>query len=201
MKVAVLQYNAGNVCSVMGALRRVGVEALLTSSPDEIRSADRVIFPGQGEAATTMRHLRETGLDRIIAGLTQPVLGICIGQQLLCAHSEEGNTDCLNLFPEIPVKKFVAKKEFAMKVPHMGWNTLEQAKTSLFQSVKDDSYVYFVHSYYVPVCPWTIAETQYGDVRFSAAMRRGNFFATQFHPEKSGAVGEKILTNFLDLEL
>lgn len=201
MKVAILQYNAGNVCSVVNALRRVGVEPLLTADAQEIRTADRVIFPGQGEAATTMRHLRETGLDRIILGLKQPVLGICIGQQLLCAHSEEGDTDCLNLFPEISVRKFIPQKNLMMKVPHMGWNTLERAKSPLFHDVEDGSFVYYVHSYYVPLCPWTIAETQYAKVRFSAAMRHDNFFATQFHPEKSGEVGERILMNFIEMNV
>ena len=201
MKTAIIQYNAGNICSVINALRRIGVDPLVTSNPEEIRSADRVIFPGQGEAATTIAHLKRTGLDRIITELRQPVLGICIGQQLLCEHSDEGNTPCLNIFEGSRVQKFVAPEGVNLKVPHMGWNTIENTSSPLFKNLAPESYVYFVHSFYAPVCEWTIAETTYGGIPFSAAMQRGNFFATQFHPEKSGTVGEQILTNFMQLEL
>ena len=198
---AIVQYNAGNICSVINALRRIGVEPIVTSNPEEIMSADRVIFPGQGEAATTIAHLKRSGLDRVIKELRQPVLGICIGQQLLCEHSDEGDTPCLNVFEGSRVQKFIAPEGVNLKVPHMGWNTIENTHSPLFKDLALDSYVYFVHSFYAPVCEWTIAETNYGGIPFSAAMRRDNFFATQFHPEKSGTVGEQILTNFMQLDL
>ena len=196
MNVVLIQYNAGNVCSVEYALRRLGVEPVLTANPELIRKADRVIFPGVGEAAYTMNYLQQHGLDALIKSLRQPVLGICLGMQLMCSHSEEGDVDCLDIF-HVPVKRFIPSASAHEKVPHMGWNTLEQTKTSLFKGFDDGKYVYFVHSYYVPVCEATAAVTHYIHP-FSAALRQDNFFAAQFHPEKSGSVGERILQNFLD---
>ena len=215
MKVAIVKYNAGNIFSVVHALQRIGVEPLLTDSAKELRSADRVVFPGQGEASGAMHYLRERGLDEVIRSLTQPVLGICIGQQLMCRHSEEGDTDCLGIF-DADVKRFVPLRH-EDKIPHMGWNSLSPCfplpmseSTSpavaapLFKSLpqrgsrEGTPFVYFVHSYYVPVCRDTIAVCDYIHP-FSAAMQKDNFFATQFHPEKSGAVGQQILRNFLEL--
>lgn len=178
----------------------MGVEPLLTDSAEELRSADKAIFPGQGEASGAMHYLRERGLDEVIRSLTHPVLGICIGQQLMCRHSEEGNVDCLGIF-DAEVKRFVPLRH-EDKIPHMGWNTLhfaqsEELKSSLFEGL-DGEFVYFVHSFYVPVCKDTAAVTEYIHP-FSAAMQKDNFYATQFHPEKSGAVGQRILKNFLEL--
>lgn len=194
MKVAVVKYNAGNIHSVMNALKRVGVEPILTDNADELRGAERVVFPGQGEASHAMSYLRSHGLDQVICSLTQPVLGICIGQQLMCEHSEEGDVDCLGIFPA-NVCRFQPQCH-EQKVPHMGWNQLEDIKDSLLKGLDEGAFAYFVHSFYVPVCDFTIATTQH-ILPFSAAMRKGNFMATQFHPEKSGSVGERILTNFL----
>lgn len=196
MNVAVVKYNAGNIYSVLHALQRLGVEAVLTDEAKTLTEADRVIFPGQGEASNAMAYLRERGLDRLIRELRQPVLGICIGQQLMCSHSEEGNVDCLGIF-DVPVLRFRPQAP-QDKVPHMGWNQLERPVTPLFRGFQGGEFVYFVHSFYVPVCPWTAAETQYIQP-FSAALHRDNFYATQFHPEKSGSVGERILRNFLEL--
>ena len=196
-----MKYNAGNIFSVVHALQRMGVEPLLTDSPEALRRADRVVFPGQGEASNAMHYLREHGLDRIIPSLAQPVLGICIGQQLMCRHSEEGDVDCLGIF-DAEVKRFVPQRH-EDKIPHMGWNTIHNPQFSihnnpLFEGL-DGEFVYFVHSYYVPVCKDTAAVTEY-ILPFSAAMHKDNFYATQFHPEKSGAVGQQILKNFLLLE-
>lgn len=196
MKVAVVKYNAGNIYSVIHALQRMGVEPVLTDDASELRRADRVLFPGQGEASTAMRYLRERGLDEVIRRLTQPVLGICIGQQLLCRHSEEGDVDCLGIF-DAEVKRFCPERH-EDKVPHMGWNQIERPSSMLFDSFSGGEYVYFVHSYYVPLCRETIATTQYIQP-FSASLHKDNFYATQFHPEKSGSVGEQILRNFLRL--
>lgn len=193
MKVAIVKYNAGNIRSVDHALRRLGVAAHITDDPEEIISADRVIFPGVGEASSTMEFLRRRGMDRLIAGLTRPVLGICLGQQLMCRWSEEGDTPCIGIF-DAPVRRFPPGE----KVPHMGWNSLESVRGRLFEGIGPGSYVYFVHSYYVPVCEETAAATLYM-VPFSAAMEKGNFYATQFHPEKSGETGQRILSNFLNL--
>ena len=196
MNVAVIDYNAGNIYSVIHALERLGITPTLTNVPEKIIGSDKVIFPGQGEASSAMAYLREHNLDRVIKELKQPILGICIGQQLMCAHSEEGDVDCLGIF-NVPVLRFQPQRH-EDKVPHMGWNALENVKSSLFQNFKGGEYVYFVHSYYVPVCDWTIAQTEY-IAPFSAALHRGNFYSTQFHPEKSGSVGEQILKNFLTL--
>ena len=194
MKVAVVKYNAGNIQSVMNALRRVGVDPVLTDNPVELRIADRVIFPGQGEASHAMEYLQTHGLDQVIKSLTQPVLGICIGQQLMCEHSEEGNVDCLGIFPAQELRFHPQKHE--QKVPHMGWNQLENVQDPLLEGINEGAVVYFVHSFYVPTTDYTIATTNH-ILSFSSAMRKGNFMATQFHPEKSGSVGERILTNFL----
>ncbi len=196
MKVAVVKYCAGNIYSVVHALQRMGVEPVLTDDAAQLRAADCVVFPGQGEAATAMRYLKERGLDEVIRSLTQPVLGICIGEQLMCSHSEEGDVDCLGIF-DVPVVRFQPESR-RDKVPHMGWNQLETLSTPLFNGLDDGEYVYFVHSYYVPVCDATIATTHY-IAPFSAALHKDNFYATQFHPEKSGSVGERILKNFLSL--
>ncbi len=196
MKVVIIRYNAGNICSVDYALKRLGVEAEISADPAVIRSADKVIFPGVGEAETTMVHLKATGLDKLIKDLKQPVLGICLGMQLMCKHSEEGNADCLGIF-DAEVKRFVPKRH-EDKVPHMGWNTITNTNSALFTGFDKDEFVYFVHSYYVPVNEHTAATTDYIHP-FSAALHKDNFYATQFHPEKSGSVGERILKNFLDL--
>lgn len=196
MKVVIVKYNAGNIRSVINACKRIGIDAILTDDPEEIRSADKVIFPGQGEASTTMQYLRERGLDKVILSLKQPVLGICIGMQLLCRHSEEQDTDCLGIF-DVDVKRFVPKSH-EDKVPQMGWNQIYDTKTELYAGFEKPEFVYFVHSYYVPLCEDTIATTDYVQP-YSSSLHKGNFYATQFHPEKSGSVGERILKNFINL--
>ena len=198
MNVAIIKYNAGNIYSVVNAVKRLGITPEVTDSAEDIMKADRVLFPGQGEAKSTMAYLRDHHLDDLIRNLKQPVLGICIGQQLMCRHSEEGNMDCLGIF-DTDVKKFQPSRH-EDKVPHMGWNTLENLSGPLFQDLNEKDFVYFVHSYYVPVTPYTTATTNY-IVPFSASLQKDNFFATQFHPEKSGSIGERILQNFIDLKL
>jgi len=194
MKVAIVKYNAGNIRSVDHALKRLGVEAVITDDHELIASAERVIFPGVGEAAGTMKYLKERGLDTLLKGLNTPVLGICLGQQLMCSWSEEGDTSCIGIFDQ-PVIHFPENK---LKVPHMGWNSLEKVNGELIPGELEGAYVYFVHSYYVPACEDTAAETTYM-LPFSAAMQKDNFYATQFHPEKSGDPGELILKQFLKL--
>jgi len=196
MQVAVIKYNAGNIHSVVHGLHRIGIEPIITDDKALIRSADKVIFPGVGEASSTMAYLREHNLDELIVSLKQPVLGICIGLQLMCRYSEEGNTDCLGIF-DTDVKRFIPQRH-EDKVPHMGWNTLQHFSTPLFNGVEDASYVYYVHSFYASVCNQTIAQTNYL-LNFSAALHKDNFYATQFHPEKSSLVGEQVLTNFITL--
>lgn len=193
--IAVIDYNAGNIRSVLYALERIGVEHVLTSNHEVIRKADKVIFPGVGAAASTMAHLNETGLTDLIRSLKQPVFGICVGMQLLCAHSEEGNVDCIGIFPE-RVKKFQALN--GDKVPHMGWNNVSLTDNNDWVSPEvDDEYCYYVHSYYVEPGPHTVATTEYCGVEYAAMLRKDNFYAAQFHPEKSAAVGERIIRDFL----
>ena len=193
MQVAIVKYNAGNVYSVVNALRRLGIEPLLTDDTEQLQRADRVLFPGQGHAGEAMEYLKARRLDEVIRDLKQPVFGICVGQQLLCRHSEEGDVDCIGIF-DADVKRFQPQRH-EEKVPCMGWNNLHNVKGPLFE---ENTYVYFVHSYYVPLCEHTAAVADY-ILPYSAAMHKDNFYACQFHPEKSGAVGEQILKNFLAL--
>jgi glutamine amidotransferase len=194
MKVAIVKYNAGNTGSVANALRRLGVEPLITDQPDELTAADKVIFPGVGEASSAMRHLREKGLDAVIPSLTRPVLAICLGMQLLCESSDENDTECLGILP-YTVRPF---QNDVLKVPQIGWNNISQLRSQLFVGIRDESWVYFVHGYYVEICNETIAVSDYGTA-FSAALSIGNFFGVQFHPERSGDVGERIIENFLNM--
>lgn len=195
IKVAIVKYNAGNIYSVYCAVKRLGAEAVITDDPELLRSADCVIFPGVGEARAAMEYLRATGLDKVLLDLKQPVLGICIGMQLLCQHSEEGDIDCLGVF-DVPVEKFVPS-DSSLKVPQMGWNTVASRNEGLFAGIETESYFYYVHSYRVPVCQYTIATTDYSEL-YSAAIHKDNFWAVQFHPEKSGPKGEQLLKNFLN---
>ncbi len=197
MEVAIVKYNAGNIYSVVNALRRLGIEPLITDEAEALQRADRVLFPGQGNARTTMDYLRSHHLDELIRDLQQPVLGICVGQQLLCSHSEEGDVDCIGIFPT-EVKRFQPQRH-EEKVPAIGWNALNKVSSPLFKNISEDDYVYFVHSYYVPTCEYTIAEAGY-ITPYSAALHKDNFWATQFHPEKSGKVGEQLLRNFLEIK-
>ena len=193
MKVAVIKYNAGNIRSVGFALERLGIRVEITDDFELIRNADKVIFPGVGEAGTTMNYLKVNGLDVLLKELKQPVLGICLGQQLMCSASQEGDTKCIGIF-DVPVLRFPP----AQKVPHMGWNSLFDLKGDIFRELPQGCHVYFVHSFYVPICGNTTASCEY-IVKFSAALQKDNFFATQFHPEKSGDIGHTILKNFIDL--
>ena len=196
MTVAIIQYNAGNTRSVSFALERLGIVPLVTDNIEEIQTADKVIFPGVGEASTAMQYLKERNLDSIIKNLTQPVLGICLGMQLLCKHSEENNTDCLGIF-DCNVHRF-SFPDKELKVPHVGWNDIKNTASLLFSNIEMEAYCYFVHSYYATQCEQTIAETTYG-ITFSAALQKNNFYGLQFHPEKSAGVGEQILKNFLNI--
>jgi len=203
MKVAIIKYNAGNVQSVLYALQRLCTNAIVTDNFDEIISADRVIFPGVGNAASAMEYLKDKKLDKLIVSLKQPVLGICLGLQLLCNFSEEGDTKCLGIFNSV-VKKFndsvfQNKNLVPYKIPHMGWNTIGHLSFPLMNKVAENSYVYFVHSYYAEISDETIATTDYINP-FSAAMQKNNFFGVQFHTEKSGMAGEQILKNFLNIQ-
>lgn len=196
MNVAIVKYNAGNIYSVVNALRRLGIEPLLTDNAEELNKANKVIFPGQGNAREAMEYLHAHHLDEVIKNLKQPVLGICVGQQLLCRHSEEGNVDCLGIF-DVDVKRFTPQRH-EDKVPAMGWNEIKSNSNPLLKDLGPHPYVYFVHSYYVPVCKETIAEADY-ILPYSACLHKDNFYTCQFHPEKSGKVGELILRNFLEL--
>ncbi len=193
MKIVIINYGAGNIQSIKFALNRLGYEAILSSEAKEIQSADKVIFPGVGEASSAMKKLRASGLDKIIPKLKQPVLGICLGMQLMCNSSEEGSTKGLGIF-DIDVVKFNSD----VKIPQIGWNKIEHLKSDLFKEILED-YVYSVHSFYAPLCEETIASCEYG-ITYSAALQKNNFYGTQFHPEKSSVVGEKILLNFLRME-
>ena len=199
MDIVIIKYNAGNIESVNNALMRLGVNAEITGDHEKIRTADKVIFPGVGEASTTMAYLKREGLDKLIPELKQPVLGICLGLQLMCSHSEEGDTSCLGIFEE-QVKRFIPEPgmEFVTKVPHMGWNSISQLNSGIFDPLLERQYVYFVHSYYAAVGEHTAAVCNYINP-FSAALHCDNFYATQFHPEKSGTVGARILENFLKI--
>jgi len=195
MNIVIIKYNAGNIRSVLFALERIGVEALVTDDPQLIQKADKVIFPGVGEASSAMTHLRDRKLDLLIRDLKQPVLGICLGMQLLCTHSEENDTVCLGIFKE-RVKKFIPGPEEQLKVPQIGWNNLYDLKTELFSTVPENSYCYFVHSYYADLGDTTIAKTNYVQP-YSSALHKNNFYGVQFHPEKSAGTGERILKNFI----
>lgn len=213
MKIVIVKYNAGNIQSVLYALERIGVAAIVTDDHAEIRSADKVIFPGVGEASTAMQYLKQRNLDSLIKSLTQPVFGICLGMQLMCAHSEENNTPCMGIFEE-QVKRFnineqaadinyitvssKQERQAALKIPQIGWNTISHLSTGLFRHVSEDSYIYLVHSYYAALGEHTIARTNYIQ-SYSAALNKSNFYGVQFHPEKSAATGEQILKNFLNL--
>jgi glutamine amidotransferase len=197
MKVAIIKYNAGNVQSVLYALQRLGIDAIVTDNADEIYKAHKVIFPGVGNAASAMEYLKNTGLDKIIISLTQPVLGICLGLQLLCNHSEEGDTKCLGIF-DIEVKRFSSTNSSSFKIPHMGWNTIYDLSSPLFKEVKENSYVYYVHSYYAELSSKTIATTDF-ILPYSAAIHKDNFYGVQFHSEKSAETGIQIISNFLNL--
>ena len=194
MKLAIIKYNAGNIQSVLYALERLGLEAEVTDDPEKIRTADKVLFPGVGEASSAMQSLKMNNLDRVIKELKQPVFGICVGMQLLCEHSEENNTDCLGIVP-IKVKKFKSSDQ-SIKVPQIGWNTIYDLKTELFKNIEEDSFIYNVHSYYAEDSGYTIAKCQYG-IEYAAAIKKDNFYGVQFHTEKSAAIGDRILQNFI----
>ncbi|BDB57397.1 imidazole glycerol phosphate synthase subunit HisH [Flavobacterium ammonificans] len=193
MKIVIINYGAGNIQSILFAIERLGYTAELTNNPYEIEQADKVIFPGVGEASYAMQKLKESGLNSLIPTLKQPVLGICLGMQLMCQHSEEGNTEGLGIF-DANVIRFSNK----VKVPQMGWNQIYNLKSPLFEGINNNEYMYLVHSYYVPNCSEAIANTNY-DVEYASALQKNNFYGTQFHPEKSGDIGEQILGNFLKL--
>ncbi len=193
MKIVIINYGAGNIQSIKFALKRLGVEAILTDNETEIRNADKVIFPGVGEASSAMKKLRASGLDTVIPTLKQPVLGICLGMQLLCNSSEEGNTKGLGIF-DVAVLKF----SNTVKVPQIGWNQIQSLKSELFKNISEDEFMYLVHSFYASLCEETIATSEYG-IQYSSALQKDNFYGVQFHPEKSSTAGEQILKNFLEL--
>lgn len=193
MKIVIINYGAGNIQSIMFAIERLGYKAILSNNPEEILAADKVIFPGVGEASSAMQKLIESGLDSLIPNLKQPVLGICLGMQLMCQSSEEGNTKGLGIF-DVDVVKFTSN----VKVPQMGWNQIYNLKSDLFREIPENEFMYLVHSFYAPNCPEAIATTHY-DVEYASALHKNNFYGTQFHPEKSGDIGEKILGNFLNI--
>ena len=197
MKIVIIKYNAGNIRSVLFALERIGAEALVTDEPDLILAADKIIFPGVGEASSAMNYLRERKLDLLIQNLRQPVLGVCLGMQLLCAHSEENDTSCIGIFNET-VKKFSPFEGQHLKVPQVGWNNIYDLKSALFTGIPQNSFTYFVHGYYIGLGETTIAKTDYVQP-YSSALHKSNFYGVQFHPEKSAFVGERILKNFIQL--
>lgn len=198
MKTVIIKYNAGNIRSVLFALDRIGVEGIVTDNPEEIRAADRVIFPGVGEASSAMSYLKERNLDKLITDLKQPTLGICLGMQLMCKHSEENNTDCLGIF-DVDVKRFQSPVDNLLKIPQIGWNNITGLYSSIFEHVPENSYMYFVHSYYVALSAETVATTNYV-INYSSALQKDNFYAVQFHPEKSADAGQQILENFLKIQ-
>ncbi len=195
MKIVIINYGAGNIQSIMFAIERLGFKAVLSNNPEEIKAADKVIFPGVGEASSAMKKLKESGLDKLIPNLKQPVLGICLGMQLMCNFSEEGNTEGLGIF-DVNVIKFTTK----VKVPQMGWNTIYNLKSELFNGISENEFMYLVHSYYVPKSENSIATTNY-EVEYCSALQKNNFYGVQFHPEKSGKFGEQILNNFLKIQI
>lgn len=199
MKTVIIKYNAGNIRSVLFALERIAIKATVTDDPLVIRNADKVIFPGVGEASTAMAYLRERELDKLIVSLQQPVLGICLGMQLLCDYSDENETECLGVFKGVRVQQFNSAAS-GLKVPQIGWNTIYDLKTPLFAQLPEHSYCYFVHGYYAGIAGCTIARTEYG-VTYSSGMQKDNFYGVQFHPEKSAGAGEQILKNFLSLPI
>jgi imidazole glycerol-phosphate synthase subunit HisH len=194
--VTIIKYNAGNIQSVLFALARIGVEATVTDDIEAIQKSEKVIFPGVGEASTAMQYLKERNLDKLIQDLKQPVLGICLGMQLLCSHSEENNTECLNIFPNINLKQFLPSS--TCKVPQIGWNKVSFSENKLFKNITAEQYIYNVHGYYVPINTFTIATCNY-TLDYSAAIQKDNFYGVQFHPEKSSTIGETILKNFINL--
>lgn len=198
MKTVIIKYNAGNIRSVLFALDRIGVEGVVTDNPEEIRAADRVIFPGVGEASTAMNYLKERKLDLLIRDLKQPTLGICLGMQLMCKHSEENDTPCLGIF-DVEVKKFQSPVDNLLKIPQIGWNNITGLYSSIFEHVRENSYMYFVHSYYAALSADTVATTNYV-INYSSALQKDNFYAVQFHPEKSADAGQQILENFLKIQ-
>jgi len=194
LKVAIVKYNAGNVQSLSFALNKLGISPEVTDSPEALKSADKVIFPGQGEASSAMNYLKDKGLDQVLRELKQPFLGICLGMQLMCEWTEENDTDCLGIVP-VKVKRFTNAE---LKVPHMGWNDAFNNKGALMAGIEENSYMYFVHSYYVESCDWTVSQCHYG-LDFSTALQKDNFYAVQPHPEKSAEIGHKVLENFLKI--